>query len=236
MLVLAIDTATKIGSVALYDDKIGVIGEINLYVKVNHSNVIMDAVDSLFKLSRLNIKDVDRIAVTIGPGSFTGIRIGTAIAKGLAYSLKKPIVGVNELDVLAHMGENREDIIVPLIDARKERVYFSKYRYIDNILLREEEYKDGELRDVLEDLKGKKVTFIGDGATVNEKLINEILEKDYNIYSKANSIPRAGVAAQISLHLPEDNLYTLEPLYVNKSQAEREKEERKKEIVDISSI
>lgn len=228
MLVLAIDTATKIGSVALYDDKIGVIGEINLYVKVNHSNVIMDAVDSLFKLSGLNIKDVDRIAVTIGPGSFTGIRIGTAIAKGLAYSLKKPIVGVNELDVLAHMGENREDTIVPLIDARKERVYFSKYRYVDSILLREEEYKDGELRDVLEDLKGKKVTFIGDGATVNEKLINEILEKDYNIYSKANSIPRAGVAAQISLHLPEDNLYTLEPLYVNKSQAEREKEEREK--------
>lgn len=228
MLVLAIDTATKIGSVALYDDKIGVIGEINLYVKVNHSNVIMDAVDSLFKLSGLNIKDVDRIAVTIGPGSFTGIRIGTAIAKGLAYSLKKPIVGVNELDVLAHMGENREDIIVPLIDARKERVYFSKYRYVDSILLREEEYKDGELRDVLEELKGKKVTFIGDGATVNEKLINEILEKDYNIYSKANSIPRAGVAAQISLHLSEDNLYTLEPLYVNKSQAEREKEEREK--------
>lgn len=228
MLVLAIDTATKIGSVALYDDKTGVIGEINLYVKVNHSNVIMDAVDSLFKLSGLTIKDVDRIAVTIGPGSFTGIRIGTAIAKGLAYSLKKPIVGVNELDVLAHMGENREDIIVPLIDARKERVYFSKYRYIDNILLREEEYKDGELREILEDLKGKKVTFIGDGATVNEKLINEILEKDYTIFSKANSIPRAGVAAQISLRLPEDNLYTLEPLYVNKSQAEREKEEREK--------
>lgn len=228
MLVLAIDTATKIGSVALYDDKIGVIGEINLYVKVNHSNVIMDAVDSLFKLSGLNIKDVDRIAVTIGPGSFTGIRIGTAIAKGLAYSLKKPIVGVNELDVLTHMGENREDIIVPLIDARKERVYFSKYRYVDSILLREEEYKDGELRDVLEDLKGKKVTFIGDGAIVNEKLINEILEKDYTIFSKANSIPRAGIAAQISLHLPEDNLYTLEPLYVNKSQAEREKEEKEK--------
>lgn len=228
MLVLAIDTATKIGSVALYDDKTGVIGEINLYVKVNHSNVIMDAVDSLFKLSGLTIKDVDRIAVTIGPGSFTGIRIGTAIAKGLAYSLKKTIVGVNELDVLAHMGENREDIIVPLIDARKERVYFSKYRYIDNILLREEEYKDGELREILDDLKGKKVTFIGDGAIVNEKLINEILEKDYTIFSKANSIPRAGVAAQISLHLPEDNLYTLEPLYVNKSQAEREKEEREK--------
>lgn len=228
MLVLAIDTATKIGSVALYDDKVGIIGEINLYVKVNHSNVIMNAVDSLFKLSNLTIKDVDRIAVTIGPGSFTGIRIGTAIAKGLAYSLKKPIIGVNELDVLATMGENREEIIVPLIDARKERVYFSKYRYIDNKLVREAEYKDGELREILTEFKGKKVIFVGDGATVNAKLIDEILEKDYAIFSKANSIPRAGITAQISMDLPDDNLYTLEPFYVNKSQAEREKEEREK--------
>lgn len=228
MLVLAIDTATKIGSVALYDDKIGIIGEINLYVKVNHSNVIMNAVDSLFKLSGLTIKDVDRIAVTIGPGSFTGIRIGTAIAKGLAYSLKKPIVGVNELDVLATMGEERDGIIVPLIDARKERVYFSKYRYVENKLVREFEYKDGELREILPEFKGKKVTFIGDGAVVNAKLIDEILENDYVIYSKANSIPRAGVTAQISMDLADDNLYTLEPFYVNKSQAEREKEEREK--------
>lgn len=228
MLILAIDTATKIGSVALYDDKIGIVGEINLYVKVNHSNVIMKAVDSLFNLSGYTIKDVDKIAVTIGPGSFTGIRIGVAIAKGLAYSLKKPIIGINELDVLAETGEEREGLIVPLIDARKERVYYSQYKYENRKLVRKEEYKDGELRDILEKLKGERVVFIGDGAIVNQELIKEIMGEDNIVFSKANSIPRAAMAAQMALHHEDDNIYTLEPFYLNKSQAEREKEEREK--------
>ena len=228
MLILAIDTATKIGSVALYEDKTGIIGEINLYVKVNHSNVIMKAVDSLFDLSGYTIKDVDKIAVTTGPGSFTGIRIGVAIAKGLAYSLKKPIIGINELDVLAETGEEREGLIVPLIDARKERVYYSQYKYENRKLVRKEEYKDGELRDILEKLKGEKVAFIGDGAIVNQELIKEIMGEDNIVFSKVNSIPRAAMAAQMALHHEDDKIYTLEPFYLNKSQAEREKEEREK--------
>ena len=228
MLILAIDTATKIGSVALYEDKTGIIGEINLYVKVNHSNVIMKAVDSLFDLSGYTIKDVDKIAVTTGPGSFTGIRIGVAIAKGLAYSLKKPIIGINELDVLAETGEEREGLIVPLIDARKERVYYSQYKYENRKLVRKEEYKDGELRDILEKLKGEKVVFIGDGAIVNQELIKEIMGEDNIVFSKVNSIPRAAMAAQMALHHEDGNIYTLEPFYLNKSQAEREKEEREK--------
>lgn len=228
MLILAIDTATKIGSVALYEDKTGIIGEINLYVKVNHSNVIMKAVDSLFDLSGYTIKDVDKIAVTTGPGSFTGIRIGVAIAKGLAYSLKKPIIGINELDVLAETVEEREGLIVPLIDARKERVYYSQYKYENRKLVRKEEYKDGELRDILEKLKGEKVVFIGDGAIVNQELIKEIMGEDNIVFSKINSIPRAAMAAQMALHHEDDNIYTLEPFYLNKSQAEREKEEREK--------
>ena len=228
MLILAIDTATKIGSVALYEDKTGIIGEINLYVKVNHSNVIMKAVDSLFDLSGYTIKDVDKIAVTTGPGSFTGIRIGVAIAKGLAYSLKKPIIGINELDILAETGEEREGLIVPLIDARKERVYYSQYKYENRKLVRKEEYKDGELRDILEKLKGEKVVFIGDGAIVNQELIKEIMGEDNIVFSKVNSIPRAAMAAQMALHHEDDNIYTLEPFYLNKPQAEREKEEREK--------
>ena len=212
----------------MYEDKTGIIGEINLYVKVNHSNVIMKAVDSLFDLSGYTIKDVDKIAVTTGPGSFTGIRIGVAIAKGLAYSLKKPIIGINELDVLAETGEEREGLIVPLIDARKERVYYSQYKYENRKLVRKEEYKDGELRDILEKLKGEKVAFIGDGAIVNQELIKEIMGEDNIVFSKVNSIPRAAMAAQMALHHEDDNIYTLEPFYLNKSQAEREKEEREK--------
>ena len=119
MLVLAIDTATKIGSVALYDDKVGVLGELNLYIKVNHSAIIMSMIDNLFKMTKLSIKDVDRIAVTVGPGSFTGIRIGVAVAKGLCYGTNKSIVGINELDLLANNLEAFEGTVVPLIYARK---------------------------------------------------------------------------------------------------------------------
>lgn len=127
MLVLAIDTATKIGSVSLYDDKIGVIGELNLYIKVNHSAIIMSMIDNLFKMTKLSIKDVDRVAVTVGPGSFTGIRIGVAVAKGLCYGTSKSIVGINELDLLVQNIEAGEGLVIPLLDARKERVYYSIY-------------------------------------------------------------------------------------------------------------
>ena len=188
----------------------------------------MKSIDSLFDLSGYTIKDVDKIAVTTGPGSFTGIRIGVAIAKGLAYSLKKPIIGINELDVLAETGEEREGLIVPLIDARKERVYYSQYKYENRKLVRKAEYKDGELRDILTNLKGEKVVFIGDGALVNQELIKEIMGEENIIFSKVNSIPRAAMAAQMALQHEDDNIYTLEPFYLNKSQAEREKEEREK--------
>lgn len=227
MLVLAIDTATKIGSVSLFDDKVGVIGELNLYVKINHSAVIMEMIDNLFKMTKLSIKDVDRVAVTVGPGSFTGIRIGVAVAKGLCYGTKKSIVGINELDLLVQNVEIGKGIIVPLIDARKERVYYSIYEKKEGFE-RVSEYKDGELRELLESLKDKEVIFCGDGAIAYEKIIREVLGNKANIVSKGNSIPRSVLAGQMSVEMIGDNLYTVEPFYVNKSQAEREREERLK--------
>lgn len=227
MLVLAIDTATKIGSVALYDDRIGVIGELNLYVKVNHSAVIMTAIDTLFKMTKITIQDVDRIAVTIGPGSFTGIRIGVSVAKGLCFGTKKSIVGINELDLLANNYQGKETLVIPMIDARKERVYYSIYEKKEGFE-RVEEYKDGELKTLLEGLKDKDVVFCGDGAIAYEKLIIESLGKKATILSKGHSIPRAAIAAEMAVGREEENIYNLEPFYVNKSQAEREKEQREK--------
>lgn len=225
MLVLAIDTATKIGSVSLYDDKIGVIGELNLYIKVNHSAIIMSMIDNLFKMTKLSIKDVDRVAVTVGPGSFTGIRIGVAVAKGLCYGTNKSIVGVNELDLLVQNIEAGEGLVIPLLDARKERVYYSIYEKKEGFT-RVSEYKDGELRNLLEEVKDRRVIFCGDGATAYSDIIKEIMGDNAIIISKGNSIPRSVLAAQLAVDMPEENLYTLEPFYVNKSQAEREKEER----------
>lgn len=224
MLVLAIDTATKIASVALYDDKIGVVGEINLYVKLNHSNVIMTAIDNLFKMTNLKIQDVDKVAVTLGPGSFTGIRIGVAIAKGLVFGTDKKIVGINELDVIAYNAEGREEIVVPLIDARKERVYASSYIFEKEKLKRLTDYVNSDLEDILKELEGKKAIFIGDGAIAYKNIIEEKLKENAFVFSKTSSIPRAVVAAKLACEKEGDNLYTLEPYYVNKSQAEIEKE------------
>lgn len=228
MLVLAIDTATKIASVSLYDDKAGILGEINLYVKVNHSNIIMTAVDNLFKMTKLSIDDVDRVAVTIGPGSFTGIRIGVSIAKGLVYGTDKKIVGINELDVIAYNAENRNETIVSLIDARKERVYYSIYKYEGKKLVRISDYRDGSLREILDNLEDEHYVFVGDGAIAYRSLIEEKMQDRGVIFSNTGSIPRAAVAARVATQKNENNLYMLEPFYVNKSQAEREKEKREK--------
>ena len=224
MLVLAIDTATKIASVALYDDKIGVVGEINLHVKLNHSNIIMTAIDNLFKMTNLKIQDVDKVAVTLGPGSFTGIRIGVAIAKGLVFGTDKKIVGINELDVIAYNAEGREEIIVPLIDARKERVYVSSYIFEKEKLKRLTDYVNSDLEEFLSTLEDRKTIFIGDGAIAYKNIIEEKLKENAFVFSKTSSIPRAVVAAKLACEKEGDNLYTLEPYYVNKSQAEIEKE------------
>lgn len=222
MLVLAIDTCTKIGTVALYDSQEGMVGEINLNAKQNHSDIIMTAVDSLFKLTKKDIKEVDKIAVSIGPGSFTGIRIGVGIAKGLAYSLEKPIVGINELDLIAHNIAKREEKIIAMLDARKERVFYSSYRYEGDELQRISQYSDGEIREILKEEKDK-IVLVGDGATEYREIAKEMLGENVIVSGDAINIPRATILAELALE-KEDNIFTLEPFYVNKSQAEREKE------------
>lgn len=225
MLVLSIDTSTKIGSVALYDSEIGILGEINLYVKTNHSNIIMPLIDNLLKITNKKIEEIDKIGVVIGPGSFTGIRIGVAIAKGLCYGTDKKIVGINSLDLLAYNCEKTESLIVSMIDARKERVYYSMYRYEGNTLVRVSEYRDDEIREILGSIQEKSIIFVGDGAIANKELIEKLItDKDIKIVSKANSIQRGGILAELSLKKEEDDLYLLEPYYISKSQAEREKE------------
>lgn len=226
MLILAIDTATKIGSVSLFHDKIGVIGELNLYVKTNHSSIIMELIDKLLKMTNYTFEEIDKIVVTTGPGSFTGLRIGISLVKGLCFDGKKQVIGINELDILAYNVDIRNELIVPLIDARKERVYYSIYKYNDTVLERIENYKDIELRELLANLKEQKVYFTGDGAIEYADIIKKELGEKAIISLRANSIPRSIIAAELSLNKQGD-IYSLEPFYISKSQAEREKENKK---------
>lgn len=223
MLILAIDTSTNIGSIALYDTEKGVIGEITLNVKQNHSAITMTVLDTLLTISNTDKKDIDKIAVSIGPGSFTGIRIGVGLAKGLAYALKKPIVGINELDLLANIYTGDKKVIA-MLDARKERVFCGVYKRKNNTFTLENDYLAEELINILETVTEPTV-FVGDGAFIYKDIIKNKLEDKAIFIKNALNIPRASLIAELGQD-KEDNLFLLEPYYVSKSQAEREKEGR----------
>ena len=212
MLILGIDTSTKICTCSIFDSENGVIAETSLSVKKNHSNIVMPIIDNLFKISDLNINDIDKIAVAIGPGSFTGVRIALGIAKGLAMALNKPLIAVNELDILEAIADGNENETIPLIDARKERVYY-KYQntYIDDYLINLISNFD----------KNKKYVFVGDGATNYENILKDNLGDNAIILPMYNAFPRASVLCELALNKEEANIYTLEPQYISKSRAEK---------------
>ena len=212
MLILGIDTSTKICTCSIFDSENGVIAETSLSVKKNHSNIVMPMIDNLFKISDLTINDIDKIAVAIGPGSFTGVRIALGIAKGLAMALNKPLIAVNELDILEAIASGNENEIIPLIDARKERVYY-KYQntYVDDYLINLISNFD----------KNKKYVFVGDGATNYENILKDNLGDNAIILPMYNAFPRASILCELALNKEEANIYTLEPEYISKSRAEK---------------
>ena len=212
MLILGIDTSTKICTCSIFDSENGVIAETSLSVKKNHSNIVMPIIDNLFKISDLTINDIDKIAVAIGPGSFTGVRIALGIAKGLAMALNKPLIAINELDILEAIADGNENEIIPLIDARKERVYY-KYqnKYVDDYLINLISNFD----------KNKKYIFVGDGAINYKNILKDNLGDNAIILPMYNAFPRASVLCELALNKEEANIYTLEPEYISKSRAEK---------------
>ena len=212
MLILGIDTSTKICTCSIFDSENGVIAETSLSVKKNHSNIVMPIIDNLFKISDLTINDIDKIAVAIGPGSFTGVRIALGIAKGLAMALNKPLIAVNELDILEAIASGNENEIIPLIDARKERVYY-KYqnKYVDDYLINLISNFD----------KNKKYIFVGDGATNYKNILKDNLGDNAIVLPMYNAFPRASILCELALNKEEANIYTLEPEYISKSRAEK---------------
>lgn len=218
MLILGIDTSSKICSCAIFDSEIGVLAEINLQTKNNHSAIVMPAINNLFNFLNLKPNNIDKFAVSIGPGSFTGTRIGLGIAKGMAMALKKSLVSVSNLEILekslAVLKYNNSFEIIPLIDAKNKRVY---YRYKN----------ENNVADLDEFLKGlpsdKDYIFTGDGAINYKDSIKEILGDKVHFSNFSNSISRAALLCEISLSKKESNIYTLEPDYISKSRAERYK-------------
>lgn len=238
MKIIALDSSGLVASVAVLEDQT-LIGEYNIQYKKTHSQTLLPMLDELKKMVELDLDTVDAIALAQGPGSFTGLRIGSATAKGLGLAMKKPIIEIPTLDGLACNLYGTDKLICPIMDARRNQVYTGIYEF-----LRKEEMPVGyklvsllsQCAVSIEEIAKKcnsferEVIFLGDGVPVYEKKLADLMKVPYGFAPAHMNRQRAaafgilasdyykeGKVASAADHAPE---------YLRLSQAEREKQEK----------
>ena len=231
MKILALDTSGLVASAAITENG-KVLAEYTLNYKLTHSQTIMPMIDEIVKMTETDLNTIDYIACSSGPGSFTGLRIGAATAKGLAHGLNKPIVAVPTLEALAYNIFGTDKFICPIMDARRKQVYNAVYvpegKKLDVILEEDTRIID----DVLNYVKDVdcEVIFVGDAVSLYK---DKIAELDNAIIAPAScNMQRAACVAALAEIYIEEGKYMngaeFAPEYLRKSQAERELEEKQK--------
>ena len=229
MRILAVDTSSAVASAAICDDD-KLICETSLNNKLTHSQTIMPIIDGVFKMSELKPKDIDIFAVSNGPGSFTGLRIGVTTIKELAHAAGKPVAGVNTLEAMAYNIPFCGQIISPIMDARREQVYNAFYTFENGRIKELVPPRAIALAECLEELKkeGQKVIFLGDGVPVFRDRIKECLGDMVSFAPQNLNMQHAAAVCEAAKYKETINYAQLVPTYLRKSQAEREREERGK--------
>ncbi|HEX7535135.1 MAG TPA: tRNA (adenosine(37)-N6)-threonylcarbamoyltransferase complex dimerization subunit type 1 TsaB [Syntrophales bacterium] len=223
MLILAIDTSTKSASVALLRDS-DILSEIFFNLDVNHSLVLLPALDHLLRLSNIQAGEIDLFACTMGPGSFTGLRVGASTIKGLALATGKPIAGVSTLEALAFNIISPGILVCPMLDAKKDQVYTALYRTGRNYTL--ERIESERVTDVRGFLRrvDEEVIFVGDGAAKYAGLISEMLPGKSYFASVWHQHVRAAVVGFLGKKKYSEgdilDSVTFAPAYVRASEAE----------------
>lgn len=230
MRILGIESSSLVASVAIVEDGV-TMAEYTANFKKTHSQTLLPMIDAMVSLLDVDLSTIDAIAVSGGPGSFTGLRIGSATAKGLGLALNKPLIHVPTLDGTAYNMFGASGLICPIMDARRNQVYTGIYRFEKDfqIVMEQDALDMNDLIDKLNEM-GERVIFLGDGVPVHEKLIAEKLTVPYDITpAHVNRQRAASVAALGAVYFAEGKTETAEehgPDYLRKSQAEREREER----------
>ena len=226
MRILAIESSARAASVALVEE--GILKAQNMqHAGLTHSKTLLPMLHALLEGLGLKVDDVDKIAVSVGPGSFTGIRIGVAVAKGLAWAKDKPLVGVSSLKAMAHQAKHMgAGILCPVMDARRAEVY--------NALFQAERDKLKRLTEdraiAIEALFGEEAletpfTLVGDGAGLCYNWLKE-RGREAEILPEHLLQQTAWGVAMAALHLPGEPVYAVNPNYIRPSQAERERLEK----------
>jgi tRNA threonylcarbamoyladenosine biosynthesis protein TsaB len=224
MRVLGIDTATSCSSIGLVDDH-RVIAESLLDIPVTHSERLLTSLEQILRESRCALEDLDGWAVSIGPGSFTGLRIGLSTIKGLAFATQKPVSGVSTLDVLACQIPPTPTLICPILDARKGEVYTAFYRYGEGSFPKRRcDYQALKPEDLIRGIDEKTI-FIGDGVRrYGDFLCQSLSSLAVFPPDPFFHMPHGSVLAKRGLELIQNgdvlDLSTFIPLYVRPSEAE----------------
>ena len=176
MKILGLDSSGIVASVAVVEDDV-LIAEYTVNYKKTHSQTLLPMLDEIVKMTELDLNSVDAIAVAAGPGSFTGLRIGSATAKGLGLALKKPLVAIPTVEGLAYNLYDTQGIICPIMDARRKQVYTGIYRFEDHRLRVLEDQMAVPMEELISKLNklGQPVTFLGDGVSVFREMIRQEL-------------------------------------------------------------
>lgn len=222
MIWLGIDTANTPLSIAIVKDG-QVITEENTSRAVNHSLRAMPAIEEAFERANIVPADIDAIAVSEGPGSYTGARIGVTIAKTLAWTLDKPLVGISSLKVLAMNGLFFNGLICPLIDARRSHVYAGLYEAKEGQLIEYLEDRHTSMADLLAALKTFEgpILFIGTDVALYEEMIKETLGEQAAIAPAQFHLPRASGLIDIAQKIGEEvDIHQFVPEYRRIAEAE----------------
>jgi len=222
MMVLGIETATKTGGIALLSDK-GVIAEYTLNIEVTHSERLMATVDRVLSDTGITLADVDGFAVSIGPGSFTGLRIGVATVKALAFSTGRPVAAVPTLMALAWNIAAAAHPVCPLLDAKKKEVYAAVYRTGSGTVETIMAEVVLPLKDLAARLAGPTI-FAGEGAQFFRREIEDLLGARALFAPLAASVPSAASVAELGwMALREGRAADpdgLAPVYIRRPEAE----------------
>lgn len=241
MRILAIDSSGLVATVAVVeaDDhrNAKTIAEYTTNFKKTHSQTLLPMLDEIVDMTEMDLNEIDAIAISGGPGSFTGLRIGSATAKGLGLALGKPLIHVPTVDALAYNFCYTDKLVCPIMDARRNQVYTGIYELDGAELHVLEEQMAVGIDELAEKLRAynREVIFLGDGVPVHGKRLEEELLSDCKIYFAPAHLSHqraAAVGALAMKYYAEGKMETAaehKPDYLRVSQAEREREERMKQ-------
>lgn len=248
MKILALDSSGLAASVAIMEDDT-LIADYTIYYKKTHSQTLLPMLDEVCKMTELSLDSIDAIAVAAGPGSFTGLRIGSATAKGLGLALNKPVIAVPTVDALAYIFYGTDALICPIMDARRSQVYTGVYEFIRKKEVSDEQLRLGQsftmeclipqcavsIDTIIEQLntlggeREKEVIFTGDGIPVFTDILREKLQIPWSLApANRNRQSASALAALAQVYYQEGKIEAAAehvPIYLRLSQAERERME-----------